>query len=172
VLQARCCPPKVPPRFGRYHVDLVAWHCALPVNLYCVHPFAAFQDTACTASTLVARRSGKAPEAPRGTRALQIGGGTRQSWEHVFQEPLLKASHRGPLVTVGRHQVAVGIGTALGLLLSRVGGTAGIIGRALLLATPTFVFSVWATVRALVRQGHDLRGPQRASARKPAVPGT
>eukprot|EP00316_Scyphosphaera_apsteinii_P024345 CAMPEP_0119318024 /NCGR_PEP_ID=MMETSP1333-20130426/45337_1 /TAXON_ID=418940 /ORGANISM="Scyphosphaera apsteinii, Strain RCC1455" /LENGTH=326 /DNA_ID=CAMNT_0007324119 /DNA_START=180 /DNA_END=1160 /DNA_ORIENTATION=+ len=134
-----------------FHVDLVAWHSALPLALYAVHPFIAFQDTT-KPSTLV---DGSSVGGVRSLHwldmtQLMVGGGTRQSWAHVFAEPLLRVPG-GLLITVGRHQLALGLGLAIGSALHvSSNGLVRLTGKLLLGLVGSFAIAIWAGVRWLV----------------------
>jgi len=179
-----------------YHIDFVAWHSGLGLNLYAANPFVAYQDIS-AASTLVmaqveleskskpqrwGRRAASNASAPtqhaqsssllsRLAAKTEVGGGTRQTWAHVFAEPLLQLPH-GPLITIGRHQVTVSLAllASAALLMQPSGSVWHRAGRTLLGTTVSAVVLVWLTVRYLVHQAIAAAvSDSRARARRPVA---
>ena len=147
-----------------YHIDHVAWHSALPIDLYAVHPFVANQDVTAV-STLVANHRLPSTTNDEATThlnhsgprqwwdSIRIGGSTGQSLGHVMAEPLVRLPFFGVL-SVGLHQFLVATSVMAGIVLLRSQRTrqAGVIVLGFITA---FVIAIHQMVHALVRQSFN-----------------
>lgn len=158
---------------AKFHVDLVAWHASVGLDLYASHPFLAHQDCG-AASTLsdggggdgAAAAAAAAHDEADWRLSVPLGGGralrlcwpppfvvdahTRQTWSHAFHEPLFYLPGR-VLLTVGRHQMALVLSALAAEALRRSKhGLAAKVRQALLGAVSLLVVTTWLTVRTLV----------------------
>jgi len=103
------CPKAV------FHVDLDAWrHTSLDIQMF--YPMLAYQTFESTTLTDVEQKHNRVAKYIMKTSAFQkfcewaIDPYTLQPWSHVFAEPLLQLGPGGPVLTVERHCIVVGLG--------------------------------------------------------------